>query len=121
MEFGSALPTTDRSVDTVASLPVTIDRDESDVFATPIEAVPPSLRTAQTTELRDYAATWVAHRETTGTTRSERSTGRRGRSQTPRSRRAGFVSPPPPGERRGAAGGRVRAAAARRVPDEDLR
>jgi hypothetical protein len=121
MDVGSALPTTDRSADTVASLLVTIHRDESDVVATPIEAVPPSLRTAQTTELPDYASKWVAQSATTRKTRSERSTRRRRRSQTPRSRRLGFGSPPPAGEGTDASGGQVRATAARWVAVGALR
>jgi len=56
--------TTDHSVDTVASLLVTIHRDESGAFSTSVEAVPPAPRTAQAAELPAYASEWVTERET---------------------------------------------------------
>ena len=50
------MPATDRSVDTVASLLLTIHRDESGVFYTSIETMPPGPRMAQPAILPAYAS-----------------------------------------------------------------
>jgi hypothetical protein len=54
-----AMPTTDRCIDIVASLLVTIHRDESGVFSASIEAAPPALRMAPTAGLAPYAVEWA--------------------------------------------------------------
>jgi hypothetical protein len=61
------IPTTDRCTDTVASLLVTIHRDESGVFSTSVEALPCARRMAHSADLAPYAAEWVAESKTFAT------------------------------------------------------
>jgi hypothetical protein len=65
------MPTTDRGIDIVASLLVTIHRDESGVFSASIEAAPPALRMAPTAHLAPYASESVAESKTFATAASE--------------------------------------------------
>src|SRR5262245_8807815 len=65
------MPTTDRCIDIVASLLVTIHRDESGGFFASIEAAPPALRMAPTPDLAPYASEWVAESKTFATAAPE--------------------------------------------------
>ena len=63
----AAMPATDRTVDTVASLLLTIHRDESGVFYTSIETMPPGPRMAQPAILPAYASERDVETETFAT------------------------------------------------------
>ena len=73
------MPTTDQSVVPVASLLVTIHRDESGAFSTSVETVPPAPRMGEAAELPAYATEWVTERDTSAKAAHESPRGARRR------------------------------------------